>query len=63
MEVIDGKASDGEKEIWLEFGDDVLEGVLAEVREVHERGDASGKLDELLLNLLPLGLVLLFLVR
>src|SRR6202050_1419211 len=63
MEVINGETSDGKKEFRLKFGDDVLEGVLPEVCEVHERGDASSEFDQLLLNLLPLGLVLLLLVR
>ncbi len=63
MEVFNSKPGDREKEFGLEFGDDVLKRVLAEIREVHESGDACGKFDEFLLNLLPLGFVFLFLAR
>ena len=47
---------------WLELRDDVLQALLAIVREVHEHGDARRELDELLLDLLALALELLLLL-
>src|SRR4051794_26631013 len=63
MEVVNGETGDGPEELRLELGDDVLQGVLAKVSEVHERRDSGSELDQLLLNLLALALVLLLLVR
>ena len=63
VEILDRQAGDGKEQIWFELGDHVLEGVLAEVGQVHERRDAGRELDQLLLDELPLGLVLLLLVR
>ena len=62
VEVLDGQSCDRAEQIGLQLGDDVLKRVLAEVGEVHERRDPGGELDQLLLDLLPLGLVLLLLV-
>ena len=47
----------------LQLGDHVLQAALPVVRQIHEHRNAGGKLDELFLNLLALGLVLFFLVR
>ena len=62
VEVLDRQAGDGLEQVGFELGDDVLQRVLAEVGQVHERRDARGELDELLLHLLALGLVLLLLL-
>src|SRR5699024_9093596 len=63
VEILHGQAGDGLEKTGLDLGDDVVEGVLAKIREVHERRDPGGELDEVLLDLLPLGLVLLLLLR
>ncbi len=62
IEVLNGQSSDGAEQARLDFGDDIVEGVLAEICKVHERWNASSELDQLLLNRLSLGLVL-FLLR
>ena len=62
MEVLHRQARDRQEQVWFELGDDVLECVLAEVGQVHERGNACGEFDQLLLDEFALGLVLLLLV-
>ena len=62
VEVLDRQAGDGQKQVGFQLGDDILQGVLAEIGQVHERRDARGELDQLLLDELALGLVLLLLV-
>ena len=62
MEVLYRQAGDRKKQIRLQFGNYILERVLAEIGEVHERRNAGGELDQLFLHQLALGLVFLFLV-
>ena len=62
VEVLHRQPGDGQEQVRLQLGDDVLQRVLAEVGQVHERRDARGELDQLLLDQLALGLVLLLLV-
>lgn len=62
MEVLHSQASHGQKQVRLEFGDDILQRVFAEIGEIHKRRNARGELDQLLLNQLALGLVFFLLV-
>src|ERR1700733_8604179 len=63
VEVVDGKSGNRTKKVGLQSRYDVLECVLAEISEVHERRYTSGELNQLLLNLLSLRLVFLLFVR
>ena len=46
----------------LQADDDILQGVLPKVGQIHERGDPRRELDQFLLDQLALGLVLLLLL-
>ena len=56
------QARHGQKQVRLNLRDHVLQLVLAEISQIHERRDARGELDELFLNQLPLGFVFFFLL-
>ena len=62
VEIVHRQPSDGQEQVRFEFGNDILKGILPEVRQVHERRNARRKLYQFLLHKLALGLVLLFLL-
>ena len=55
MKVLNRQTRHCHEQVRLELGDDVLECVFAEVREIHESRYAGGELDELLLHKFALG--------
>ena len=63
LKVLHRQTGDLLEQARLQLGDHVLQAALPVVRQIHEHRNAGGKLDELFLNLLALGLVLFFLVR
>lgn len=62
VEVIHREAGDHAEQLRFELRNDILQRILAEISQIHEGGNPCGKLDQLLLDELTLGLVLLLLV-
>ena len=60
VEILHRQPGNGQKQVRLELGDDILQCVLAEVGQVHKCRNARSELDQLLLDELALGLVFLF---
>ncbi len=54
------QTSDGFEQGCLDLGDHVLQGVLSEISQIHERRNARRELDQFLLHKLALGLVFFF---
>ena len=59
LEIFHIQAGDLFEQSRLQLCDDILQTLLPVVRQIHEHRNAGGKFDELFLNLLPLGFVLL----
>ena len=62
LEVVYAQAGDFFEKSRIELGDDILQRVFPEIGQVHEGRDAGGELDQLFLDLLALGLVVLLLL-
>ena len=57
VEIADCQASNSLEQVRLKFRDHILKSVFAEIGEIHKGWNASGKLDQLLLNELSLRFV------
>ena len=62
LEVVYAQAGDFFEKSRIELGDDILQRVFPEIGQVYEGRDAGGELDQLFLDLLALGLVVLLLL-
>jgi len=60
LKILHGESGHLFEEAWLQLGDDILEGALAVIGQVHEGGNPRRKFDELFLNLPALALVFFF---
>ncbi len=63
VEILHRQACDRLKQSRFDLGDHILQCVLPEIAQIHERRDFRGELDQLLLHLLAFGFVFLLLVR